>query len=82
MLISFKQEAAQVGLLMLPYRGGFLLQFLQTLRMSICRRIEKRAHLCDCISNGIRIAACGIPKCQMTGLAEKIYNAMKSLGKL
>ena len=28
------------------------------------------------------VAACGIPKFQMTGLAEKIYNVMKRLGKL
>ena len=34
------------------------------------------------LAKGIRVAACGIPKFQMTGLAEKIYNAMKRLGKL
>ena len=34
------------------------------------------------LANGIRIAACGIPKKQMTGLAGKIYTAMKRLGKL
>ena len=34
------------------------------------------------LAKGIRVAACGIPKFQMTGLATKIYNVMKRLGKL
>ena len=49
---------------------------------SICEELKKEHIYVIALANGIRIAACGIPKKQMTGLAGKIYTAMKRLGKL
>ncbi|MDU2576353.1 MAG: aminotransferase class I/II-fold pyridoxal phosphate-dependent enzyme [Veillonella sp.] len=78
----FKQEAARVGLPMLPYRGGFFITIPTDSANAICEELKKEHIYVIALTNGIRIAACGIPKFQMTGLAEKIYNAMKRLGKL
>ena len=78
----FKQEAAQVGLPMLPYRGGFFITIPTDSANAICEELKKEHIYVIALANGIRVAACGIPKFQMTGLAEKIYNAMKRLGKL
>ena len=78
----FKQEAAQVGLPMLPYRGGFFITIPTDSANAICEELKKEHVYVIALANGIRVAACGIPKFQMTGLAEKIYNAMKRLGKL
>ena len=78
----FKQEAEQVGLPMLPYRGGFFITIPTDASTVICEELKKEHIYVIALANGIRIAACGIPKCQMTGLAESIYNVMKRLGKL
>ena len=78
----FKQEAAQVGLPMLPYRGGFFITIPTDSANAICEELKKEHIYVIALANGIRIAACGIPKKQMTGLAGKIYTAMKRLGKL
>ena len=78
----FKQEAAQVGLPMLPYRGGFFITIPTDSANAICEELKKEHIYVIALANGIRVAACGIPKFQMTGLAENIYNAMKRLGKL
>ena len=78
----FKQEAAQVGLPMLPYRGGFFITIPTDSGTAICEELKKEHIYCIALGNGIRIAACGIPKFQMKGLAGKIYDAMKRLGKL
>ena len=78
----FKQEAAQVGLPMLPYRGGFFITIPTDSGTAICEELKKEHIYCIALGNGIRVAACGIPKFQMKGLAGKIYDAMKRLGKL
>ena len=78
----FKEEAAQVGLPMLPYRGGFFITIPTDSANAICEELKKEHVYVIALAKGIRVAACGIPKFQMTGLAEKIYNAMKRLGKL
>lgn len=78
----FKREAAEVGLPMLPYRGGFFITIPTESATTICEELKKEHIYVIALTNGIRIAACGIPKFQMTGLAEKIYNTMKALGKL
>ena len=78
----FKQEAAQVGLPMLPYRGGFFITIPTDSANAICEELKKEHVYVIALANGIRVAACGIHKFQMTGLATKIYNVMKRLGKL
>lgn len=67
----FKQEAARVGLPMLPYRGGFFITIPTDSANAICEELKKEHIYVIALANGIRIAACGIPKFQMTGLAEK-----------
>ena len=34
------------------------------------------------VSGGVRIAVCSIPKRQITGLAQRIYDAMKRVGQV
>ena len=56
---------------MLPYRGGFFSHNpLQTLPNAICEELKKE-HIYVALANGIRIATCGIPKKQMTGLTRE-----------
>ena len=78
----FKQEAAEVGLPMLPYRGGFFITIPTDSGTAICEELKKEHIYVIALGNGIRVAACGIPKFQMKGLAGKIYDVMKRLGKL
>ena len=78
----FKEEAAQVGLPMLPYRGGFFITIPTDSANAICEELKKEHVYVIALAKGIRVAACGIPKFQMKGLAGKIYDAMKRLGKL
>ncbi len=46
----FKEEAAQVGLLMLPYRGGFFITIPTDSANAICEELKERTRLCYCFS--------------------------------
>lgn len=73
----FLEEGHALGLPMLPYVGGFFLTIPTTKGRAICDILEKEHIYMIPLATGIRIAACGIPKAQMKGLAGKVYHAMK-----
>ena len=50
----FKQEAAQVGLPMLPYRGGFFITIPTDSGTAICEELKKEHIYCIALGNGIR----------------------------
>ena len=78
----FKEEAEECGLPMLPYHGGFFITIPTDSATEICEELKKDHIYVIALANGIRVAACGIPKRQMKGLAGKMFEVMKRLGKL
>ena len=78
----FMKEGEALGLPTLPYVGGFFLTVPTQKGKDVCALLEKEHIYMIALANGIRIAACGIPKAQMKGLAAKVHAAMVQAGAL
>lgn len=73
----FSDEAAQLGLPIVPYLGGFFLTIPTEKAAEVCEALQKHHVYVVPLAKGIRVAACSIPKRQMKGLATTIYKVMK-----
>lgn len=78
----FIDEATAAELPMLPYLGGFFITIPTKRGKEICEHLEKEHIYVIPLANGIRIAACSIPKRQMKGLASTMARIMRSIGAL
>lgn len=76
------EEGKACGLPLLPYSGGFFITIPTEQASAVCDELFKENIYVIPLAKGIRIAVCGIPKAQIAGLAEKMYNAMKRVGAL
>ena len=78
----FTDEAKEVGLPCFPYCGGFFLTVPTEHSKEIAEELTKEHIYIIALKHGLRIAACGIPKRQMKGLATTMHKVMKKLGYL
>ena len=75
-------EGKEIGLPMLPYMGGFFATIPCDNPKALVEELKKENIFLIPVSGGVRIAVCSIPKRQITGLAQRIYDAMKRVGQL
>lgn len=78
----FMEEAQNIGLPVVPYKAGFFISVPSPDTKAVCEALHKDNIFLVPLKKGIRIAACAVPKRQMKGLAQKIYDTMKELGQL
>ncbi len=78
----FMEEAATVGLPVLPYHAGFFISIPSPNPKAVCEELQKENVFLVPLKMGIRVAACGVTKKKMKGLAEKVAQAMKKVGQL
>ena len=67
---------------MLPYMGGFFVTIPSDNPKVVTDELKKENIFLIPVSRGVRIAVCSIPKRQITGLAQRVYDAMKRVGQL
>ena len=75
-------EGKSVGLPMLPYMGGFFVTIPSDDPKAVVEDLKKEQVFLIPVSRGVRIAVCSIPKRQIKGLAQRVYDAMKRVGQL
>jgi len=78
----FMEEAKACGLPVLPYQAGFFISIPSIDSAAVCDELHKvNAYLVP-LKAGVRLAVCAVPKRQIKGLAQKIYDAMKAVGQI
>ena len=77
-----EEEGKAIGLPMLPYMGGFFVTIPSDAPAKVTEELMKEHVYLIPVSRGIRVAVCSVPKRQITGLAQRIYDAMKRVGQL
>lgn len=77
-----EEEGKAIGLPMLPYMGGFFVTIPSDAPAEVTEELMKEHVYLIPVSRGIRVAVCSVPKRQITGLAQRIYDAMKRVGQL
>ena len=75
-------EGKAIDLPMLPYMGGFFVTIPSDNPKELSDELKKENVFLIPVAGGVRIAVCSIPKRQITGLAQRIYDAMKRVGQL
>lgn len=78
----FMKEAVGCGLPVVPYHAGFFISIPSPDPTVVCDLLHEDHIYLVPLKKGIRIALCGISQKQVTGLAEKVANAMKRVGQL
>jgi aromatic-amino-acid transaminase len=76
----FTKEAAEVGLKMLPYYGGFFITIPHPDAKAVCAKLEEKHIYLVAMGNGVRLAVCAVPMSQMPGLAASIKAAVDAVG--
>lgn len=72
----FVKEAAEIGLEILPYCGGFFLSIpTEYSNQAIDKLMEKEIYGLP-LQKGVRIASCAVPLVQMKGLAQAVKDAI------
>ncbi len=74
----FLQEAAEVGLKTLPYRGGFFISIPTANSLEIAAKLEQENLFMVPLAKGLRLAVCSVPAHKMPGVAAKIKAALDS----
>ncbi len=74
----FVKEAAEAGLRILPYFGGFFITIPAKDPKSLAAKLEAEKVFLVPMSKGIRLAVCAVPKSKMPGLAGRIKKAMEA----
>ncbi len=78
----FMEEAKACGLPVLPYKAGFFISIPSADSNAVCNALHKDNVFMVPLKRGVRMAVCAIPTHKMKGLAQKVYEAMKSVGEL
>ena len=78
---TFTNEAAHVGLEVLPYHGGFFITIPCKDSEKVCERLIKENIFVGPLSKGIRVAVCSVPEAQMKKLAVKVKDAIGEMDK-
>ena len=74
----FVNEAAEIGLDILPYCGGFFISIpTENSNAAIDKLMEKEVYGLP-LQKGVRIATCAVPLIQMKGLAKMVKEAIDS----
>lgn len=77
----FMEEAEACELTCLPYCGGFFITIPTEQAIEACEELMKKHIYIIPLAHGLRLAACGVSKRQMKGLAAKIKKALESVSK-
>lgn len=77
----FMQEAAEVGLPVLPYRDGFFISIPSPDSQAVCKALAAERIFPVPLKAGVRVAVCAVPKEKMRGMAGKIKAAMVQVGQ-
>lgn len=72
----FVEEAAQIGLDILPYFGGFFVSIPTTNSNGVIDVLMEKEIYGLPLPKGVRIATCAIPLAQMKGLAQAVKDAI------
>lgn len=75
----FMQEAAQCGLRIVPYHGGFFISIPTDDAPAVCRRLQERRIFAAPLAQGVRLGVCSVPLHQIQGLALKIKEAIEDM---
>lgn len=75
----FINEAAECGLQIVPYKGGFFIAVPTENAGAVCEKLHKDLIFAVPLKLGIRVAACSTPAQKMSGVAEKIKAAMDAV---
>lgn len=76
----FVKEAAEAGLRILPYFGGFFITIPAKDPKALAAKLEEEKIFMVPMAKGIRLAVCAVPKSKMPGLAGRIKKAMEAIG--
>ena len=72
----FRQEAAEVDLLLTPYRSGFFITVPTANSQVVAERLMQERIFVVPLKKGVRVAICGIPTYKVTGVAKKIKKSL------
>ncbi len=72
----FMEEAAAVGLRVLPYRAGFFISVPTPHAKAVCERLHADRIFLVPLQAGVRIAVCAVPKEKIRGIAGKLAAAL------
>ncbi len=75
----FVHEAAECGLQIVPYSGGFFIAVPAENPAAVCEKLHEDLIFAVPLKLGIRVAACSTPVQKMAGVAEKIKHAIDAL---
>ena len=75
----FVNEAANCGLKIVPYKGGFFIAVPAENPVAVCKKLQDDLIFAVPLKLGIRVAACSTPLKKISGVAEKIKSAMDAL---
>jgi len=72
----FVDEAAAIGLEILPYCGGFFVSIPTTDSTAVIDKLMEKEIYGLPLPKGVRIATCAVPLVQMKGLAKAVQDAI------
>ena len=72
----FVSEAANCGLQIVPYKGGFFIAVPVENSAAVCKKLHDDLIFAVPLKLGIRVAACSTPLKKISGVAEKIKAAL------
>lgn len=75
----FVNEAANCGLKIVPYKGGFFIAVPAENPAKVCEKLQENLIFAVPLKLGVRVAACSMPTEKIHGVAEKIKIAVDSL---
>ena len=77
----FMAEAKKANLHMLPYIAGFFLSIPTSDPDAVCKKLHDDNIFAVPLAKGIRIAVCAVTVGKITGMAQKIANAIAAVEK-
>ena len=76
----FVHEAAECGLQIVPYKGGFFIAIPTENSAAVYKKLQEDLIFVVPFKLGIRVAACSTPAQKMSGVAEKVKKAIDAVG--
>ncbi|MBR5913139.1 MAG: aminotransferase class I/II-fold pyridoxal phosphate-dependent enzyme [Selenomonadaceae bacterium] len=77
----FVDEANEVGLKIVPYKGGFFIAVPSENPVAVCNELQKDLIFAVPLKYGIRVAACSMPLDKIPGVATKMKATMEVSSK-
>ena len=74
----FVGEAESCGLKIVPYKGGFFIAVPAENPKAVCEKLHEDLIFAVPLKLGVRVAVCSMPSEKISGVAEKIKNAIDS----